>query len=210
MAEYARSSSSYIPHQSIISARSVAARFLFQNLRTLNGGYKTVILKKKCYWVVRQAMPYRTVTFFFEFGKITFQKHQVRLRAPKLPHLQRSFGSRAVVGVWCNTISTVPAEHDQPLVTARLNSSLGCERHVRTWVEVKVHLAYLGGGDEVRLTCHGWLKLGLVINLIFVVIRLLVWASLRASLDDSMLNQQQGWLRSFSTSWFLTVNKGMG
>ena len=43
-----------------------------------------------------------------------------------------------------------------------------------TVVEVKVHLAYLGGGDEVRLTCHGWLKLGLVINLIFVVIRLLV------------------------------------
>ena len=77
-------------------------------------------------------------------GKITFQKHQVRLRAPHLPHLQRSFGSRAVVGVWCNTISIVPAEHDQPLVTARLNSSLGCERHVRTWVEVKVHLAYLG------------------------------------------------------------------
>ena len=105
----------------------------------------------------------------------------------------------------------MPAEHDQPLVTARLNSSLGCERHVRTWVEVKVHLAYLGErGDGIRLTCHGWLKLGLVTNLIFVVICLLVLASLRASLDDSMLKQQQGWLRSFSTSWFLTVDKGMG
>ena len=30
---------------------------------------------------------------------------------------------------------------------------------MRTWVEVKVHLAYLGGGDEVRLTGHGWLRL---------------------------------------------------
>ena len=65
-------------------------------------------------------------------------------------------------------------------------------------------------GDGIRLICHGWLKLGLVTNLIFVVICLLVLASLRASLDDSMLKQQQGWLRSFSTSWFLTVDKGMG
>ena len=87
-----------------------------------------------------------------------------------------------------NTISIVPAEHDQPLVTARLNSSLGCERHVRTWVEVKVHLAYLGErGDGIRLTCHGWLKLCLVTNVIFVVICPLALASLRASLDDSML-----------------------
>ena len=65
----------------------------------------------------------------------------------------------------------MPAEHDQPLVTARLNSSLGCERHVRTWVEVKVHLAYLGNrGDGIRLTCNGWLNLGLVTNLIIIII----------------------------------------
>ena len=38
-------------------------------------------------------------------------------------------------------------------------------------MEVKVHLAYLGNrGDGIRLTCQGWLNLGLVTNLIIIII----------------------------------------
>ena len=41
-------------------------QLLFRNFRTLNGSYKTVTLKKKCYWTVGHGLAYNSVTFCFE------------------------------------------------------------------------------------------------------------------------------------------------
>ena len=46
--------------------KKVAVRVLFRHFGTLNGGYRTVTLTKKCYWTVGHGLAYNLVTFFCE------------------------------------------------------------------------------------------------------------------------------------------------